>query len=109
MGQAVHRLSPQGREGPARLDLRADSVAVVHEKQPHTRILVSGLGVCAPKMTMRIRGWLLVLCALLLVWQPLNLGLTMAPLVDRLSSRGPGLAVILLLRLIGAALGIAAG
>lgn len=60
-------------------------------------------------MTMRVRGWLLVLCALLLVWQPLNLGLTMAPLVDRLSLRGPGLAMILFFRLIGAALGIAAG
>jgi hypothetical protein len=29
---------------------------------------------------MRVRGWLLVLCALLLVWQPLNLSLTMAGL-----------------------------
>jgi hypothetical protein len=58
---------------------------------------------------MRVRGWLLVLCALLLVWQPLSLGLTMAALVDQLSRRGPGLAVILLARLIAAGLGIAAG
>ena len=58
---------------------------------------------------MRARGWLLVLCALLLVWQPLNLGLTMAGLVDELSRRGPGLAVILLARLLAAGLGIAAG
>ena len=58
---------------------------------------------------MRVRGWLLVLCALLLVWQPLNLGLTMAGLVEELSRRGPGLAVILLARLLAAGLGIAAG
>jgi hypothetical protein len=58
---------------------------------------------------MRVRGWLLVLCALLLVWQPLNLGLTMAGLVDELARRGPGLAVILLARLLAAGLGIAAG
>jgi hypothetical protein len=58
---------------------------------------------------MRVRGWLLVLCALLLVWQPLSLGLTMAGLVDELSLRGPGLAVILLARVLAAGLGIAAG
>jgi hypothetical protein len=58
---------------------------------------------------MRVRGWLLVLCALLLLWQPLNLGLTMAGLVDELSLRGPGLALILLARLLAAGLGIAAG
>jgi len=58
---------------------------------------------------MRVRGWLLIFCALLLVWQPLNLGLTMAGLVDELSRRGPGLAVILLARLLAAGLGIAAG
>jgi hypothetical protein len=58
---------------------------------------------------MRVRGWLLVLCALLLVWQPLSLSLTMAGLVDELSLRGPGLALILLARLLAAGLGIAAG
>ena len=58
---------------------------------------------------MRVRGWLLVLCAVLLIWQPLNLGLTMAGLVDELARRGPGLAVILLARLLAAGLGIAAG
>jgi hypothetical protein len=59
--------------------------------------------------TRRVRGWLLVLCALLLVWQPLSLGLTIAGLVDRLQVRGPGLAMILLARLLAAGLGIAAG
>jgi hypothetical protein len=59
--------------------------------------------------TMRVRGWLLVLCVLLLVWQPLNQGLTISGLVARLSLRGAGLAVILLARLLAAGLGIAAG
>ncbi len=58
---------------------------------------------------MKIRGWLLLLCALLLVWQPINLALTMSGLVDQLSIRGAGLGVILLARLVGAGLGIAAG
>jgi hypothetical protein len=58
---------------------------------------------------MRVRGWLLVLCALLLIWQPLSMGLTMAGLVDKLSLRGPGLGLILLARLLAAGLGIAAG
>jgi len=58
---------------------------------------------------MRIRGWLLVLCGLLLVWQPINLAMTMSGLVDELSSRGAGLGLILLARLLAAGLGIAAG
>jgi hypothetical protein len=58
---------------------------------------------------MRVRGWLLVLCAVLLVWQPLNFALTTAGLVDRLSTRGPELAIVILARLFSAALGIAAG
>jgi len=58
---------------------------------------------------MRIRGWLLVFCGLLLVWQPINLSLTMAGLVDELSVRGAGLGIILLARLAAAGLGIAAG
>jgi hypothetical protein len=83
---------------------------MVNEKQPHTRILISGArGSGLGSRTMRVRGWLLVLCTLLLVWQPLNLGMTMAGQVDVLSLRGPGLAVILLARLLAAGLGIAAG
>lgn len=58
---------------------------------------------------MKIRGWLLIFCALLLVWQPINLALTMSGLVDDLSNRGAGLGVILLARLLAAGLGIAAG
>jgi Protein of unknown function (DUF2569) len=57
----------------------------------------------------RIRGWLLLFCGLLLVWQPVSLALTMSGLVDELSTRGAGLGAILLARLLGAGLGIAAG
>ena len=58
---------------------------------------------------MKIRGWLLVFCVLLLVWQPVSLALTMSGLVDQLSTRGAGLGVILLARLLAAGLGVAAG
>jgi hypothetical protein len=57
----------------------------------------------------RVRGWLLVLCVLLLVWQPISLSLTIAGRLDSLALRGPGFAVILGARFLAAALGIAAG
>jgi len=50
-----------------------------------------------------------LLAALLLVWQPLSLATTMSGLVDELSVRGAGLGFILLVRLLAAGLGIAAG
>jgi hypothetical protein len=56
-----------------------------------------------------VRGWLLLLCVLLLVWQPLNLSFTTAGRLEGLSSRGPGFAVVLVVRFFAAALGIAAG
>ena len=58
---------------------------------------------------MRIRGWLLVLGVLLLVWQPLNLALTAPHAIDELSLRGPGLAIVLAARILAAGGGIAAG
>lgn len=51
----------------------------------------------------------LVLAALLLVWQPFNLAMTMSGLVEELSVRGAGLGIILLARLLAAGLGISAG
>ena len=57
----------------------------------------------------RVRGWLLLLCVLLLVWQPFSLSLTIAGRLENLSLRGPGFAVVLVARLFAAALGIAAG
>lgn len=51
----------------------------------------------------------LVLALLLLIWQPISLAMTMSGLIDSLSTRGPGLGLILLMRLAAAGLGIAAG
>ena len=56
-----------------------------------------------------IRGWLLVLCLLLMVWQPLSLALVASSVFNRLAMRGLPFAVILLLRLVVTAFGIAAG
>jgi hypothetical protein len=57
----------------------------------------------------RVRGWLLVLCVLLLVWHPISLSLTIAGRLASLSLRGPGFTVVLAARFLAAALGIAAG
>jgi hypothetical protein len=56
-----------------------------------------------------IRGWLLILCLLLLVWQPLSLGLLASSVVDELAIRGVSLLLVLVLRLLVTAFGIAAG
>jgi hypothetical protein len=50
-----------------------------------------------------------ILAVLLLVWQPFSLATTMSGLIDELSIRGGGLGFILLVRLLAAGLGIAAG
>jgi hypothetical protein len=56
-----------------------------------------------------IGGWLLVLILLLLVWQPLSLGLVASSVLRSLALRGLPLALILTLRLVVVAVGIAAG
>ncbi len=56
-----------------------------------------------------VRGWLLVLCALLLIWQPLSLGLAASSVLDALPVRGLPLALVLTLRLLVTATGIAGG
>lgn len=56
-----------------------------------------------------VGGWLLVLCLLLIVWQPLSLGLAAAAVLDDLAVRGLPLALVILLRVLVTALGIAAG
>ena len=56
-----------------------------------------------------IGGWLLVLCVLLLLWQPLSLGLVASSVLDDLALRGLPLALVILLRVVVAAFGIAAG
>jgi hypothetical protein len=56
-----------------------------------------------------VGGWLLVFCLLLLVWQPLSLGLVASNVVEALPVRGVALAAVLVIRLLVAALGVAAG
>jgi hypothetical protein len=56
-----------------------------------------------------VGGWLLVLCGVLLLWQPLSFGLVASSSLDALVVRGVPLAVVLALRLVVTAFGIAAG
>jgi hypothetical protein len=56
-----------------------------------------------------VGGWLLVLCVLLLIWQPLSLGLLASGVLNDLALRGVPLALVLLLRVLITAFGIAAG
>jgi uncharacterized protein DUF2569 len=56
-----------------------------------------------------IGGWLLLLCVLLLVWGPVSLGLVAANALSALSVRGLSLAVVIAVRILVAAFGIAAG
>ena len=49
------------------------------------------------------------LCGVLLVWQPLSFGLVASSSLDALTVRGVPLAVVLVVRLIVTAFGIAAG
>jgi hypothetical protein len=54
-------------------------------------------------------GWLLLFCLLLLVWQPLSLALVASSVLGALTIRGLPLALVLMTRVLAAALGIAAG
>ena len=56
-----------------------------------------------------IRGWLLVLCVLLLVWQPIRFGLVASSVLGRLATRGLPLALVLVARVLVTGFGIAAG
>jgi len=63
----------------------------------------------APRAVNNVRGWLLILCLLLLVWQPVSLGLVASSVVDSLAVRGLPLALVLMMRVLVTAFGIAAG
>ena len=56
-----------------------------------------------------IRGWLLGLCFLLIVYQPFSLALDASSALDALPIRGLTLGLVLGARLIVAAVGVAAG
>jgi hypothetical protein len=57
----------------------------------------------------RIRGWLLLLSRLLIVWQPLNLAVAGMGALNAIGVRGPAVVAVLILRTIVTALGVAAG
>ena len=58
---------------------------------------------------MKVRGWLLLLSRLLIVWQPLNLAVAAMGALDAIAVRGPAVVMVLVIRMIVTALGIAAG
>ncbi len=57
---------------------------------------------------MRARGWLLLFCLLLTVWEPLTLGLLASNVLPRILDR-PAAVAILIVRLAVTGLGVAAG
>ncbi len=62
-----------------------------------------------PRAPAGVGGWLLLLCRLLIVFQPLSLAVTASSALGALSVRGAPVAAILVLRLLVVALGVAAG
>jgi hypothetical protein len=58
---------------------------------------------------MRPGGWLLLLCGMLLIWQPLSTGISASRVLNSLPLAGSRLVVILLARLAVTALGVSAG
>jgi hypothetical protein len=56
-----------------------------------------------------VGGWLLLLCRLLIVFHPLSLAVTASGALNALSVRGAPVAIILVVRLLVVALGVAAG
>ena len=64
----------------------------------------------APRVEERVAGgWLLVLCRLLILWQPIVVGILMSRALDSLAIRGRLVQLILLTRVLVTALGVAAG
>jgi hypothetical protein len=56
-----------------------------------------------------VAGWLLGLCGVLLIWQPISFGLVASSWLDALVVRGVPLALLLALQFVVTAFGIAAG
>ena len=63
----------------------------------------------APPRPAGVGGWLLVLCALLLVYQPFSLAYVAPRVLESLPIRGAPTALLLAARVISVAIGIAAG
>jgi len=56
-----------------------------------------------------IGGWLLVLCVVLLLWQPAQFALAASTTINAVGVRGAGMFVVFLARLVVTAFGAAAG
>jgi hypothetical protein len=56
-----------------------------------------------------VGGWLLVLCLLLVIWQPISTGLVASSVLDSLTFRGIPLALILAVRVLVTGFGVGAG
>lgn len=56
-----------------------------------------------------VGGWLLLLCRLLIIFQPLSLAVTAAGALGAITVRGAPVALMLILRLLVVAFGVAAG
>lgn len=56
-----------------------------------------------------VRGWLVLLCAWLVLWQPINLAVAAAEAMVALPIRGWSLAALLVVRVVVTAVGVAAG
>ena len=62
-----------------------------------------------PPASARVGGWLILLCRLLIVFQPLSLAVTASSALGAISVRGAPVVAILVLRVLVVALGVAAG
>jgi hypothetical protein len=67
------------------------------------------LETCDLRVVEGVGGWLALFCVLLLVWQPISLALVASSVLDALPVRGMPLAILLFIRLLVTASGIAAG
>ncbi len=107
--EAVNGVAPPGRQRTSRIDVGPDRIAVVDEDEAHGRYVTQMEERTGSRNSSRRAVPALALSILLLIWQPLALATTMSGLVDELSVRGAGLGLVLLVRLLSAGLGIAAG
>ena len=57
----------------------------------------------------RLRGWLLLLSRILLIYQPVNLAVSAATALNSLPTRGPRVLVAIATRVVGAAVSVSAG
>ena len=60
-------------------------------------------------MTQPLRGWLLIVSRILLIYQPINLAVSAATALDSLPTRGPKVLVAIAVRVLGAGVSVAAG